>query len=50
MARFQILFALKYNLFGGQFYREISQFGYFNNLWITLKKLEWILNLRILKF
>ena len=36
MADFEMLLASKYNLNGGEFHREISKFGFFNNLQIIL--------------
>ena len=36
-SKFKLLFALKLNLIGGQFYREISKFGNFINLKIIIK-------------
>ena len=43
-SKFKMLFTLKLNLNVGQFYREISKFGYFNNFQTILKIVEksWI--------
>ena len=38
-SQFKILFALKFNLNGGHFQRDISKFGYFKNLQIIFKLL-----------
>ena len=37
LSQFKILFALKFNLNGGHFQRDISKFGYFKNLQIIFK-------------
>ena len=36
-AKFQMLVAIIFNLNGGQFYKDISKFGYFNKLLILFK-------------
>ena len=38
--KFKILFAVKLNFNGGQSFRDISNFGYFNNLQIMLKRVK----------
>ena len=45
---FKLLFAFKYNFNGGQFCREKSKFGFFNNLQIILNRVKKSQNLQLL--
>ena len=45
-SKFKLLFALK-NYIGGQFYEDISKFGYFKKLEKVRKKLQWLRKLAV---
>ena len=45
--KMKLLFAIKLNFYGSQFYWDISNFGYFNNFQIILKQIRKLQKLNI---